>query len=62
MGVSMNLRNLPVSFVSLYQQCFATFSGVDRKVVMIDAVCWAIDSRDLQETHGWDPVNRRLAM
>jgi hypothetical protein len=34
-GVSMNLRNLPVPFMSLYQQSFATFSGVDRKVVMI---------------------------
>lgn len=41
-GVALNLKNLPSSFLSLYQQCFAAFSGIDRKVVMIGAVaiCW----------------------
>jgi hypothetical protein len=31
MGVSMNLV-FPISFMRLYQQCLAIFSGVDRKV------------------------------
>jgi hypothetical protein len=40
--LALNINAMPRSFLELYQQCFASFSGIDRKVVMIGAValCW----------------------
>ena len=37
-SVTMNLSTVPDSFSSLYQQCSASFFGLDRKVAMIGAV------------------------
>jgi hypothetical protein len=37
-GVSLNLKNTYVSSMSLYHECFATFTDLDRKLVMIGVV------------------------
>jgi hypothetical protein len=43
-GVALNLDAMPSSFSELYRQCYASFSGIDRKVVMIGvvALCWTL--------------------
>jgi hypothetical protein len=37
-GVALNLDAMPTSFSELYRQCFASFSGIDSKVVLIGVV------------------------
>jgi hypothetical protein len=43
-GVALNINAMPSSCLELYRQCFASFSRIDRKVVMIGAValCWTL--------------------
>ena len=60
----MNLGCMPSSFTSLYQQCFATFTGVDRKVVMIGvvAICWAVwkTRNKLYFLHDWSKLQKNV--